>query len=275
MNTEPHPEKKPRPSRHRSTSQKTSWKGVSDWYDSLVGEKGHYYHRELIIPNVLRLLALADGDRLLDIGCGQGVLSRHIPQSVDYVGLDIAAPLLEAARQYHPSPRHRFLHADLTLSWPLSKHPPFSHAACILALQNIEKPEWVFKELSAFLCDGGRAVIVMNHPCFRIPRQSHWHVDEKTGQQRREIASYMSSQRIPIMAHPGRGGETTWTFHRPLTDYAAMAHDHGFVIEMIEEWCSPKQSTGSAARAENRARKEFPLFMALVLRTTANKAGRR
>ena len=84
----------------------TSWKPVGDWYDSIVGEKGHFYHREVILPNVLRSLALKEGDRLLDIGCGQGVLSRVIPKNVDYVGIDIAKPLLDAAEKYKKSHPH-------------------------------------------------------------------------------------------------------------------------------------------------------------------------
>lgn len=244
----------------------TSWKPVSAWYDSIVGEKGHYYHRELILPNVLSTLALQDGDRLLDIGCGQGVLSRVIPKKVEYVGIDIAKPLLASAEKYQKPLPHIFLHADLTRPWPLSKLPLFSHAACILVLQNIEDPAIIFEELSHVLQEGGRAIFVLNHPYFRIPRQSRWNTDEKTQTQTRELFSYMTPQRIPIVTHPGKQSSSTWSFHVPLCEYTAMSHASGFVIETIEEWCSPKHSTGSAARSENRARKEFPLFMAITFR---------
>jgi len=35
------------------------------------------------------------------------------------------------------------------------------------------------------------------------------------------------------------------------------------VIEKIEEWASDKDSVGKAAKMENRARAEIPLFMAI------------
>ncbi len=256
-----------RPPKNRPPTQhQTSWKPVSEWYDSIVGEKGHYYHREVILPNVLRALSLHDKDRLLDIGCGQGVLSRVIPKKVEYVGIDIAKPLLTSAAQYQPSPSHSFIHADLTRPWPLAKEPLFSHAACILVLQNIEDPAIIFEELSKVLRDGGIAVFVLNHPYYRIPRQSRWNFDEKTKTQTRELFSYMTPLRIPIVTHPGKNASTTMSFHVPLSEYTAMSHASGFVIETIDEWCSPKYSTGSAAGWENKARKEFPLFMSITFR---------
>ena len=244
--------------------KQTSWKNVGDWYDSLVGEKGHFYHQQVIIPNLLRLLDLRPKSRLLDCGCGQGVLARSLPRGVEYTGIDIADSLLTAARGYRSEERRTFIRADLTKPWPACG--PFSHAACILALQNIEMPEKVFEELTKVLEPGAPALFVLNHPCFRIPRQSRWRVDEAAKRQNREIFSYMSPQKIPIVTHPGKGGTQTWSFHRPLSDYITMGKRNGFVVEAIEEWCSPKKSEGSAARYEDRARKEFPLFMAILYR---------
>lgn len=283
-NSSPYPPKSPhqraRPPQGAATKapreQRTSWKQVSDWYDSIVGEHGHFYHQHVILPNVLKLLNLQPNNRVLDIGCGQGVMSRRLPSSVDYVGIDVAKPLLEAAKKYPSSSHRTFIHADLTHPWPLAKEALFSHAVCILVLQNIEEPEIVFSELAKALETNGRAVFVLNHPYFRIPRQSRWGYDEPTKQQTRELFGYMSHKKIPIITNPQRGGEQTWSFHVPLSDYTAMMEKAGLVIERIEEWCSPKESDGGAERQENRARKEFPLFMAIVLRksspTTASKS---
>jgi ubiquinone/menaquinone biosynthesis C-methylase UbiE len=249
----------------------TSWGQAGSWYDSIVGDKGHFYHREVILPNVLRLLSLHQGDSLLDLGSGQGVLARAIPETASYVGIDIAQSLLQAARRRDTNPRHSYIKADITKPWPALKEAPFTHAACILVLQNVEHPEILFKQLSKVLKKGARAIFVINHPYFRIPRQSRWNLDEPTKTQTRELFSYMSPQRFPIITHPGkpqREEEKTWSFHVPLCEYTKMAHNQGFVIETIEEWCSPKTSTGGAAKRENRARNEFPLFMAIVFHRT-------
>lgn len=51
---------------------------------------------------------------LLDIGCGPGLLLDHISQrgiDLDYVGLDLSAKMIAAAKARHPG--HRFLTRDL------------------------------------------------------------------------------------------------------------------------------------------------------------------
>lgn len=247
----------------------TSWQKVGKWYNETVGEEGHYYHQSLIIPNVLKLLNFSDKETfsLLDLACGQGVLSRHLPPTVAYVGVDAAAQLIAAAKQYNKQSSYRFIHADVTQKLPI-QHAPFSHGTLILALQNIEHPLAVFKNASQYLQPGAPFVIVINHPCFRIPRQSSWKIDEENKIQFRRIDRYMSAMKIPISTHPGKGKDSpeTWSFHHPLSDYSRWLNEAGFVIEVIEEWCSNKVSEGRAAKMENRSRQEIPLFMAILAR---------
>jgi hypothetical protein len=108
-------------------------------------------------------------------------------------------------------------------------------------------------------------VIVLNHPCFRIPRQSSWKVDLENNTQFRRIDRYMSPMKIPIQAHPSKGASSasTLSFHYPLSAYIQWLNACGFVLESMEEWCSDKTSIGKNAKMENRCREEFPLFLAL------------
>lgn len=251
------------------SSSPTSWQNVGNWYNESVGEEGHYYHQAIIIPNVLKLLNFSENESasLLDLACGQGVLSRHLPPYVSYVGVDAAGQLIAAAKKYQRPSSHQFIQADISQKLPL-QHPPFSHAAIILALQNIEHPVAVFKNASYHLQSGAPFIVVLNHPCFRIPRQSSWKVDAENKIQYRRIDRYMSPMKIPIQTHPGKGKQSpnTLSFHHPLSDYSRWLNEAGFVIELIEEWCSDKVSEGRAAKMENRSRQEIPLFMAILAR---------
>ncbi len=249
--------------------QATSWQKVAPWYNNLVGAEGHYYHKQVVLPGLLRLLNLRSTSSVLDLGCGQGVVSRVIPDIARYVGVDKAAALIESAKRNNKNANHSFVVADVTK--PLTHiESGFTHCCIVLALQNMEKPEGVFENVARLLQAGGEVVIVLNHPVFRIPRQSGWGVDEKTKQQHRWINRYLSALRIPITMNPGKkDSQTTWSFHRPLQDYISMITKAGFVITGLEEWVSDKESEGKAAKMENRARSEFPLFLTLVAKKIA------
>lgn len=253
-------------------NRNTSWEPVEKWYRNTVGDDGHYYHQHVVIPGVLRLLQLdkkgpGTAPNVLDVACGQGILARKIPENIAYTGLDLSASLVKAAKSDDKNPLHQYVVADATKPFPI-KNAVFTHAAIILALQNMEHPELVFRNINPFLANKGKLVIVLNHPCFRIPRQSSWQVDQEKKIQYRRVDRYATPMQIPIQAHPSKGesSASTNSFHFSLSAYSKMLENAGFVITAIEEWCSNKVSTGGAAKMENRSREEFPLFMTIVAR---------
>lgn len=237
-----------------------SWEEASSWYDKIVGEGGHYYHTHVIIPALVKLLKGADS--VLDIGCGQGVLARHIQASA-YTGLDASSSLIAAAKKMSPS--RTFQVTDVCKPWSLKK-TDFAAAVMLLSLQNMNDPAKALLHTAEHLRPGGQLIIVLNHPFFRIPRQTSWGIDESAKLQYRRVNAYMSPLKIPIQTHPGQKKGETWSFHHSLASLSTMLFNAHFVIERIEEWCSDKQSQGAHRQRENRARKEFPLFMTLICR---------
>ncbi|MBM3949291.1 MAG: class I SAM-dependent methyltransferase [SAR202 cluster bacterium] len=246
----------------------TAWSGdVARWYDALVGAKGSEYQQELVLPGVLRLLDLKKGERLLDLACGQGAFCRMAAcLGVEVTGLDASRDLIEAARK-HPGPRIRYLVGDAR-SPDVLKGEAFDAIACILAIQNIEPIGPVFANCARLLRPGGRLALAMTHPAFRIPRQSGWDWDEGRKLLYRRVDSYLTPARIPITTHPGKtSGPVTWTFHRPLQEYVRAMAKAGLAVTALEEWASHKESQpGPRAKAEDRARLEIPLFLAIVSR---------
>ena len=245
----------------------TSWENVEHWYSSCVGEKGHYYHQSLILPGALRLLGISENCRssILDLGCGQGVLARALPQSNELFRHRRFCFFDQPGKKTGQTSQRSFFHADVTQKLPIEK-TDFDFACFILSLQNIEHPEKAIEQARAHLCKKGRLLIVLNHPCFRIPRQSSWQIDEANKIQYRRINRYQSPMKIPIQMHPGknRPANVTFSFHHPLSDYVKYLVENHFAIIGLEEWCSDKKSEGSKAKMEDRAREEIPLFLALV-----------
>ena len=57
-----------------------------------------------------RILPNYTSTTLLDIGCGDGVVSRHLPSQCDYTGLDISDACIYEQR--HDNPKVRYVQAD-------------------------------------------------------------------------------------------------------------------------------------------------------------------
>lgn len=245
-------------------SRATHWGGVAKWYDDLVGEEGSEYHREVVLPGVVRLLNPQPGESMLDIACGQGVLCRLLhDRGVRTTGVDAARELVAVARQrsetgitYHVGDARKLDFLDAGA---------FDSAACVLAIQNIHPIAGVFEGVARALKARGRFVVAMMHPHFRGPKETSWGWDQKNAVQYRRVDRYLLPRKIPITAHPGqKTGEYTWSFHKPLEAYVKAARNAGLLIDAIEEWPSHKHSdSGPRATAENRAREEIPMFLAL------------
>jgi ubiquinone/menaquinone biosynthesis C-methylase UbiE len=243
----------------------TSWQNVSTWYSNLVNDDGHYFHQKVIIPKIKQLIDLNQNSSVLDLGCGQGIFERQINPMIYYQGIDASKNLIKNALEKCTSTKHHFITADITRPIPISKFD-FTHALIILALQNIEFPEKTIENVNKHLIKNGKLFLVINHPCFRIPKNSSWDIDMKNKIQYRRIDKYLSNIKIPIIINPGLKDKSpiNWSFHHSLSSYSQMLNQNGFVIEKIEEWISDKKSVGKNAEMENIARSEFPLFMTII-----------
>jgi 2-polyprenyl-3-methyl-5-hydroxy-6-metoxy-1,4-benzoquinol methylase len=269
----------------KASSQSTSWGNVADWYDEYLKDADSY-QSQVILPNIERMLALTTGERVLDIGCGQGFFSESFARKgAQVTAVDISPELINKAEQrkefigkkdqflaralkYIVSPAEKISEALGSQSSKDGKSTKFDAIVSILAMQNMSELERVFAECSQQIKGHGRMVIVLNHPAFRVPQYSDWTYDEKINVQGRVTWKYLSEAKIKIDMHPGYSKEVhTWSFHRPLQVYMKWLSKYGFAITRIEEWSSHKKTaTGPRASAENNARKEIPLFMALECR---------
>src|SRR5713101_4835968 len=82
--------------RYRQTRM-DHWDAVARQRDTWTGWGGSYHRR---VTEIYRFL-VAPGQRVLEIGCGQGDLLAALEPAVG-VGLDFSAEMLHRARQRHP-----------------------------------------------------------------------------------------------------------------------------------------------------------------------------
>jgi SAM-dependent methyltransferase len=130
------------------------------WYEQWIGDA----------PPLLAahpgLLPVLSGERVLDIACGQGRMSRYLARlGADVVGVDISAAMLSKARAIGPEDI-TYVHADVT------RHPtwwdgrPFDGCTCEMALMDIDDLAGTLSTVTTVLRQGGWFVASIVHPCF-------------------------------------------------------------------------------------------------------------
>ena len=99
---------------------------VYDTYQSLIGAPSCHarFISEMVMP--------ARGERVLDLGCGVGASIGFLPGEISYVGIDVSAPYIEAARAKYGE-RGTFICADVS-SIELAKSGEFRSSLLIRRL---------------------------------------------------------------------------------------------------------------------------------------------
>ena len=245
----------------------TSWNHVAGWYQDLL-EGDDTFQSQVIWPNLLRHLALKKGQKILDIGCGQGYFSLAFAQlKAQVTGIDLAPALIAQAKLNAHSSKItdvNFLVGDAAQLGRVDQGD-FDAATIILAIQNMASVKNVFESIAQNLKVGAKLFLVLNHPAFRVPQFSAWGFDESKNVEYRRVDRYLSDLKINIEMHPGLvNSAQTISFHRPLQHYFKALVKTGFAITGLEEWTTHKRSdSGPRAKAENMAKAEIPMFLFL------------
>jgi SAM-dependent methyltransferase len=131
----------------------------AEWYEQWIREMPP------LIAAQADLLPAVTGDRVLDIGCGQGRMSRYLAGlGANVTGVDVSAAMLEKARAASPA-SISYIHADVTghPSWWDGR--PFDGCTCEMALMDIDDLAGALSTVTTVLRPGGWFVASIVHPC--------------------------------------------------------------------------------------------------------------
>lgn len=121
---------------------------------------------EPVAEDLLRAAALGPGERVLDVGCGTGIVTRLAAEAVgpegSVTGLDVEPGMLAVARSVTGDPRIEWIEADAE-SIP---HPDGSFDVVLsqMSLQFVEDPSKALREMRRVLAPGGRLVLNVPGP---------------------------------------------------------------------------------------------------------------
>jgi ubiquinone/menaquinone biosynthesis C-methylase UbiE len=119
-------------------------------------------HKVLEEDDVVRLVAVRAGERILDAACGTGRYSSHFSKAGGRVtGIDVSQGMLDLARK--KVPEAEFLKHDLALPLPFGDGL-FDTICCAQALKHLQDLSQPFREFSRVLKPGGRLVFSVTHP---------------------------------------------------------------------------------------------------------------
>lgn len=182
---------------------------------------------EQILPLARDLLA--DRTRVLDIGCGEGQVGRHLGPGV--VGLDACLPLLRAAATASPGTA---LVAGDVRSLPFAARS-FDAAVIVLVLEHVADVAAGLAEAGRVLEGGGRLVVFVNHPLFQAPGAG-WVEDHVLGEAYWRVGSYLVET---AGEEEVEAGVHLPFHHRPLSVYLNGLAECGLVLEHMLEPAPP------------------------------------
>ena len=126
--------------------------------------------------------------RILDAGCGDGMLWRHLSKRHLYVGSDFSARPLARASRHHPA---EYFRADLN-RLPFASGS-FDLVVSLQALQYLERPERAVEEVHRVLRPGGHFILsVPNGDSFKYRR---WGVPAI------QFCSFRRATMVGLLAH--------------------------------------------------------------------------
>lgn len=220
------------------------WDAKAAFWDAAMGE-GNALANDLIGPAVERLLAIHFGDRVLDAGCGNGVISRRLARlGAKVTGVALSARFLDLARARSAERGDRIDHrlVDATDEAQLLALDEGSFDAIVstMAMMDMPTTDPLLRAGKRLLAAGGRFVFAIQHPAFTSNAVTLCS-ETVTLPDGREATRY--SVRVSGYLHVSEGkaigmiGEPGphWCFHRPLHELFGACFASGFVIDGLEE----------------------------------------
>jgi SAM-dependent methyltransferase len=236
-----------------------SWDEHADWWiNGFTGGVDPEYE-EQIIPLVIA--ELGDAQRILDVGCGEGQISRRLAALGKHrlvVGLDPTERHIEVARARGGNVDYRVGVVD---DLPFADGTFDAVVAC-LVFEHVDNVDRAIREVSRVLEPGGTFLFLLNHPLLQTPN-SGWIDDQilDPPEQYWRIGEYLTEA---VNVEEVEPGIRVRFVHRPLGRYLNALAEAGLFLERMHE---PAPPPGFLARCEEYAlAATIPRLLALRLR---------
>ncbi len=215
------------------------WDDKADFWDQMMGEHGNAFSRQLVEPAILSLLELRPGERLLDLACGTGVMTRRLHELGGRVlGIDQSEAMLAHAIRRGPN-EVEFRRVDATNEASLRALGAFDAVVCSMGLMDMADLDPMLRAMSDLLLPGGRLVASLTHPCFNF-HGSRLFLEQEERQGKLfenagvRVIDYLREVAVQGAGAPGEPNPHTY-YHRPLHRLLGSCFAAGLVLDGLEE----------------------------------------
>ena len=232
-----------------------AWNANAQVWDERMGSEGNDFHQTLIRPPTKKLLNLQPGQKILDIGCGNGLTSRWLASlGAQVLGIDFAEEMITNARKRikpdETSVEFQVLDATDEKALLELGENSFDAAVSTMALMDMAQIDPLMQSLTKLLRPEGCFVFSVCHPCFNNVHASM--VAEMTDVEGKLVTEYSVKVKGYLEPSCMRGlalenqPQAHIYFHRPLHVLLGAAFRVGFVLDALEEAAFPTENSTKA-----------------------------
>ncbi|HLI16056.1 MAG TPA: class I SAM-dependent methyltransferase [Acidimicrobiales bacterium] len=204
------------------------WDGYATWWKATFTGGADVEYELEILPLVAR--EMAGCRRILDVGCGEGQVARHLAAVLDgpeLVGVDPSRAQLANARAAGGPVAYVQAAGELL---------PFAAASfdgilCSLAIEHVEDGDALLGEVARVLAPGGTFLLLVNHPLYQ-GTGSGLVDDQILGERYWRVGPYLAEAVTVEEVDPGVAIPFA---HRPLSRYLNPLAEHDLLCTRMLE----------------------------------------
>jgi len=206
------------------------------------------FHRDLF----LEILPPPSG-RTLDLGCGEGRLTRDLAAlGHDVVGVDVSPTMVAAAREAAPEME---LHVADGAALPFGDGA-FGLVVAFMSLQDVDDLSGTIREAARVLAPGGRCCLAIVHPFNSAGKFAEREADAPFVIE----GSYLDESRTDLTVERDGLAMRFVSRHTPLETYIDQLAAAGLLTERLRE---PQLPEAGFNDASSRRWQRIPLFLHL------------